>query len=115
MTDEAKRVNYRKLFRPLHERGIISGLSFYEELVEDCEDMFGKVYYHHEQYMRLYFNFKDREDEGRAFIDNLTVSKLKDCGLNPFDGELDKGYMLCLLKSTGKFDIKLELPDNYEK
>lgn len=115
MTDESKRANFRKLFRPLHERGIISGLNIYDELVEDCEDMFGKVYYHHEQYMRLQFNFKEKEYEGRTFIDNLTVTKLQDCGLNPFDGVLDKGYMLSLLNSTGKFDIKLEIPDNYEK
>lgn len=114
MTDEEKKDNYRKMFRPLHERGIISGLTLYDELVEDCEDMFGKVYYHNEQYMRLQFNFKDN-DEGRAFIDNLTERKLQDCGLNPFDGKLNKGYMLSLLNSTGKFDIKLELPDNYEK
>lgn len=115
MTNEAKIANYRKMFRPLHERGIISGLTVYDELVEDCVDMFGKVYYHNEQYMRLQLNFKGKEDEGRAFIDNLTEIKLQDCGLNPFDGKLDKGYMLSLLNSTGKFDIKLELPDNYEK
>lgn len=49
MTDEEKK-QYRKLFRPLHERGIISGLTVYKELVEDCVDMFGKTYYHYGQY-----------------------------------------------------------------
>ena len=51
----------------------------------------------------------------RMFIDNLTTNKLQACGLNPFDGKLNKGYMLSLLNATGKFDIKLESPYNYEK
>lgn len=111
MTQEERKANYRKLFDGIK----IGGLTVNDDLEEDCIDMFGKVYYHHEQYMRLYLDFSNDKGKGREFIDNLTERKLQDCGLNPYDGKLDKGYMLSLLNSTGRFDIKLELPDNYEK
>lgn len=56
-----------------------------------------------------------QQTKGIGFINSLTCDKLENAGLKPYKGKLDKGYMLSLLNSTGKFDIKLELPDNYEK
>lgn len=77
--------------------------------------MLGNRIHDHVEYMRLGLDFTYSKDIGREFIDSLTIDKLQACGLNPFDGKLNKDYMSSLLNSTGKFDIKLELPDNYER
>ena len=112
MTDVEKIENFHKLFDGIN----ISGLTVVHSVdPNDIEDMLGNRIHDHVEYMRLGLDFTDSKDKGQEFIDSLTVDKLQDCGLNPFNGKLDKGYMLSLLNSTGNFDIKLELPDNYEK
>lgn len=112
MTDVERIANFHKLFDGIK----ISGLTVVHSVdPSDIEDMMGNRIHDHVEYMRLGLDFTDSKDIGWEFIDSLTIDKLQACGLNPFDGKLDKGYMLSLLNSTGKFDIKLELPDNYEK
>lgn len=112
MTQEERKANFNKLFDGIK----INGLTVVHSVdPSDIEDMLGNRIHDHVEYMRLGLDFTDGKDKGQEFIDSLTVDKLQACGLNPFDGELNKGYMLSLLNSTGKFDIKLELPDNYEK
>ena len=112
MTDTERIENFHKLFGGIK----ISGLTVVHSVdPSDIEDMLGNRIHDHVEYMRLGLDFADSKDKGREFIDSLTIGKLQACGLNPFNGELNKGYMLSLLNSTGKFDIKLELPDNYEK
>lgn len=112
MTQEERKANFNKLFDGIK----INGLTVVHSVdPSDIEDMLGNRIHDHVEYMRLGLDFTDSKDKGREFIDSLTVDKLQTCGLNPFDGKLNKGYMLSLLNSTEKFDIKLELPDNYEK
>lgn len=112
MTDAERIENFHKLFDGIK----ISGLTVVHSVdPSDIEDMLGNRIHDHVEYMRLGLDFTDSKDKGQEFIDNLTIDKLQACGLNPFDGKLNKGYMLSLLNSTGRFDIKLELPDNYEK
>ena len=112
MTDKERIANFYKLFGGIK----VSGLTVVDSVdPNDIEDMLGNRIHDHVEYMRLGLDFTDSKDKGREFIDNLTVDKLQSCGLNPFDGKLNKGYMLSLLNSTGKFDIKLESPYNYEK
>ena len=112
MTDKERIANFYKLFGGIK----ISGLTVVDSVdPSDIEDMLGNRIHDHVEYMRLGLDFTDSKNKGLEFIDNLTMEKLQACGLNPFDGKLNKGYMLSLLNATGKFDIKLELPDNYEK
>ena len=112
MTDKERIANFHKLFGGIK----ISGLTVVDSVDPcDIEDMIGNRIHDHVEYMRLGLDFTDSKDKGREFIDNLTIDKLQACGLSPFDGKLNKGYMLSLLNYTGNFDIKLELPDNYEK
>lgn len=112
MTDAERIENFHKLFDGIK----ISGLTVVHSVdPSDIEDMLGNRIRDHVEYMRLGLDFTDSKDIGCEFIDSLTIDKLQACGLNPFDEKLDKGYMLSLLNSTGKFDIKLELPDNYER
>lgn len=112
MTDTERAENFHKLFGGIK----ISGLTVVDSVdPSDIEDMLGNRIHDHVEYMRLGLDFTDSKNKGLEFIDNLTMEKLQACGLNPFDGKLNKGYMLSLLNATGKFDIKLELPDNYEK
>lgn len=111
MTDAERRENFHKLFDGIK----ISGLTVVHSVdPSDIEDMLGNRIHDHVEYMRLGLDFTDSKDKGQEFIDNLTIDKLQACGLNPFDGKLNKGYMLSLLNSNERFDIKLELPYNYE-
>lgn len=105
MTQEERKSNFHKLFDGIKVAGITVNHSVDPQ---DCEDWAGNIIHDHVQYARMYLDFSDNEEKGREFIDNITVEKLQDCGLNPYDGGLNKGYMLSLLKATGKFDIKLE-------
>ena len=102
MTDEEKRINFRKLFDGIK----IDGLSVFE----DWEEIQVWPDWKKVQYVLLYINFKDDIDKGKEFINCLTSEKLEDAGLKPYKGKIDKDYMLTLLNSTGKFDIKLESP-----
>lgn len=111
MTQEEKKANFHKLFDGIK----IAGLTIHSDAEEDCRDMFGRTYYHHEYYMRLRLNFSGKINEGKDFIDNLTCDKLEGAGLEPYNGKIDKGYMLSLLNYTGSFDIKLQSPYNEEK
>lgn len=112
MTDAERIENFHKLFGGIK----ISGLTVVHSVdPSDIEDTLGNRIHDHVEYMRLGLDFTDSKDKGQEFIDNLTIDKLQACGLNPFDGKLNKGYMLSLLNSNERFDIKLELPDNYEK
>jgi len=109
MTQEERISNYHKLFDGLKKEGRFAGITVYDSVdPQDCEDYAGNIIHDHVRYMRMFLNFTDNKDKGREFIDNITVEKLQDCGLNPYDGKLDKDYMLSLLDATGKFDIKLE-------
>ncbi len=112
MTNEERKANFHKLFDGVK----ISGLTVVHSVdPNDIEDMLGNRIHDHVEYVQLGLDFTDSKDIGCEFIDSLTVDKLQACGLNPFDGKLDKGYMLSLLNSNGRFDIKLESPYNYEK
>ena len=84
----------------------IDGLSVFE----DWEEIQVWPDWKKVQYVLLYINFKDDIDKGKEFINCLTSDKLEDAGLKPYKGKIDKDYMLTLLNSTGKFDIKLESP-----
>ena len=111
MTDQERIANFHKLFGGIK----ISCLTVVDSVdPSDIEDMLGNRIHDHVEYMRLGLDFTDSKDNGLEFIDNLTIGKLQACGLNPFDGKLNKGYMLSLLNATGRFDIKLESPYNYE-
>ena len=107
MTDEEKKSNFRKLFDGIKVDGCA--------VVEDWEEIQVWPDWQQVHYVLLYVNFQGDKQKGIDFVNGLTCKKLEDAGLKPYKGKLDKGYMLSLLNSTGKFDIKLESPYNYEK
>ena len=102
MTDEEKKANFRKLFDGIK----IDGCSVFE----DWEEIQVWPYWKKVHYVLLYVNFKSNIDKGKEFINSLTSNKLEYAGLKPYKGKIDKDYMLSLLNSTARFDIKLESP-----
>ena len=93
MTDAKRIENFHKLFDGIK----ISGLTVVNSVdPNDIEDMLGNRIHDHVEYMRLGLDFTDSKDIGREFIDSLTIDKLQACGVNPFDGKLNKAYMLSL-------------------